>query len=481
MSSTIEKARAKAEQVDLEALKEIGIERTLEGYYLLGNYPPLTALSHSERKDVFKGNTQREFDTYLHIPFCDQLCNFCHFPFDLSGAVRGPCISSVESYLSDMKKEISMLNERIGGIIARSVYMGGGTPSFLSTGQLEDLLKHLRSEIEIGDVRFSFDMHPNSIHQRGFDEKLDMLREYGVNRVPIGGVDLTDKVLQGQQRGHTAKDTVNLAHMLKQKGFSYVVTDLIMGVPGQTPENWLKTLDILIENCEIDCAITKHLMFKKSAKIYKHYKRNPEDFPDIKDRMLQQLIAIERFAEAGYEQEPLYYFNRNSEAVNDQQVRKFESIDETGLLGIGVSSFGFVNGYQYFNSPDRTKYQFALYDSLPVWMASKLTPRQLFERDVMFGLKMSRGVDKQRIREKHGLDVNEEYAGIIQRFTEAGLLEDDGQYLRQTETGILFAEEVCDHFAGEDVRRKAEKEADSLNPIDPMQRFNYNMIGHRLE
>ena len=166
--------------------------------------------------------------------------------------------------------------------------------------------------------------------------------------------------------------------------------------------------------------------------------------------------------------------------MNYQQLRKFESLDETGLLPIGVSSFGFVNGHQYFNTPSITDYnQTVESDRLPVWRAAKLTSRQNFERAVMFGMK-SRGVDKRAVEEKYGFNVDGEYTDAIRRFEDVGLLESTPEYLRLTRLGELFAEEVCNHFAGEDVRRKAERTAAFTDPKHPIQRYNYNMIGHRL-
>jgi oxygen-independent coproporphyrinogen-3 oxidase len=372
-----------------------------------------------------------------------------------------------------------MLNERIGGIKAKSVYVGGGTPSFLSTRQARDLLGHLRSEIDIADeTDISFDLHPNTIHQVNLKEKLAALRDLGVNRIPIGGVDLNDEVLYLQHRGHKSKDTVELIQRLKLEGFDYVVTDLMMGVPGQTPENWEKTLDILIDICEIDCAMTFPLMFKASAQIFNTYARSPEMFPSIEDRTLMHIIAQEKFGQAGYSHDPLYYFNRNNDAKSDQQVAKFKNL---GLLGIGITAFGYVNGHQYFNLPDRRTYRKSMETGkLPIWRASKLTPRQLFERDIMFGLKLADGIDAEDLKTRHGLDVYREYEDSISSFERAGLMESDGDKLRMTWKGNLFSEEITDSFAGDDIRHKAESVAATTSPKSPVQRYNYNMIGHRV-
>ncbi len=466
-------AREEARKIDLGKLRSVGIERTIEKFYILGNYPPLTAMDECREEQLLDGNTQNELDVYMHFQFCEQLCSFCHFYMDQSA--RSSDDSQVTRYLENLKREVSMLNERIGGVKARSIYVGGGTPSFMSAEQIRDLFAHVRKEFTVPEgITITFDIHPEIMRSGYREAKFDALKKAGVNRISIGGVDLDDKVLRYQNRGHTAKETIELIQALKLSGFPHVVTDLMMGVPYQTPENWERTIETLTGDiCQIDCAMTFPMMFKSSQPLWTRYQRITEEFPTIEDRMVLQLVAMNGFAEAGYASGPIYYFNRGQEHVNDQQLRKFETLDETGLLPIGVSSFGFINGHQYFNTPDINEYNRQVESRrLPVWRAARLTPRQNFERAVMFGLK-SRGIDKIVIEEKYGLSIDAEYGTQIRRFIDVGLLESASDYLRLTKLGELFAEEVCHHFAGEDVKRKAERTAALVEPKNPIQRYNY--------
>ena len=469
--------RQEAAKIDLEALKEIGIERTHEGFYILGNYPPLTAMESCCEEELLDDNKQTELDIYVHFQFCNPLCSFCHFYTDQSASSSED--PKVLRYLENLKKEISLLNRNIGGVKARSIYVGGGTPSFMSAPQIRDIFRHIRSEFNVSeDITITFDVHPELVRSGQKDEKFNALLESGVNRIYIGGVDLNDEVIRYQNRQHTSKDVVELIQELKIKGFPHVVTDLIMGVPYQTPENWERTLEILINDCEIDCAMAFPLMFKASQPLWGRYKLRREEFPTITDRLILQLIAIERFEQAAYTHYPIYYFNRSAHHINDQQVRKFETIDETGLLAIGVSSFGFLNGHQYFNTPYIGAYYEALEsDRLPIWRAAKLTPRNLFEHYVMFGLK-AKGVDVKEAEKRYGFSTFEEYGPEIRELESSGLLESTDRYMKLTRLGILFAEEVCNKFAGKEVRMKAEYTASRVDPRDPIQRYNYNMLGH---
>lgn len=478
MSSTIEESKNFVDQVDFESLRKIGIDRTVESFYILGNYPPLTAMDPLSGETLLEGNQQNELDVYLHFQFCEQLCNFCHFQMDQRA--RSHDDPRVVRYLGNLKREISMLSYRLGRVKARSVYIGGGTPSFMSVRQIEDLFAHLNSEFTVpSGTIVTFDVHPE-ILRFGFDEKVEAFQRIGVNRIAMGGVDLNDRVLQTQQRGHSSKETLELITSLKLKGMPHVTADMMVGLPGQTMTSWERTLDLLIEN-EIDSAMVYPLMFKASQINWRQYQRDPSCFPTIRDKMIMQLLAMRKFEDAGYKQAPVYYFNREEEHANDQQLRKFESLNESGLLAIGLSSFGYLNGCQYFNTTNVNDYH-AMIESgrLPVWRGTQLSDRHKFERDVMFSLK-SRGIDKKEISERYGLSVDVEYGPIIQELESANLVESDSKKLKLTRLGILFAEEICDKFAGEEIRRKAERIALTVDPKHPLQRFNYNMIGHRLK
>ncbi|NQU78966.1 hypothetical protein HQ545_04320 [Candidatus Woesearchaeota archaeon] len=500
MSSAIEKAKKKAKQIDRESLNKLGIERTHEEYYIVGNYPPLAALDDVVEKgiDIFEGAGPRETDIYIHIPFCLQSCNFCHFYYEkiddpdveraqIIGGEKSAEIAQkekdrIEKYLSNLKQEISMVAEKVGGITARSIYIGGGTPSVLSAEQISDLFSHIRQYVSVPDeAEIKFDVHPQVAHDSERVAKFKALREAGVNKIAIGGVCLDDSVCSKQSRMHSGKDTAKLAIELKSVyGFDHVRTDLMMGTQRQTPENWEADLDELIEKCEVDCAMAFPLMFKASAQIYKSFVRDPAKFPSIEERDLLYLIAIEKFKEKGYTQDLLFYFNRESEE-DDQQMRKFKSLDETEMLCFGPTGFGFVNGHQYFNAPDEVSYNTAIEQGkLPVWRAAKLTERQLFERDVIFGLRTAEGVDKERMMKKYGRDLSTEYSTQISQFCEAGLLESDEEGIRLTEIGKLRGDEIAASFGGDDVRLKSEQVAMKEDPAGPVQRYHYHPHGHRL-
>lgn len=478
----VDKIRQQASNIDLKMLKKFGIERDLAKYYILGNYPPLIVLDSIAPKkieNIFinkEGATRKELDIYIHFPFCEKKCKFCHF--------YSVCHNQQEvaRYLTNLKKEIGKTVAAIGEIKARSVYIGGGTPSMMTARQITELVSFLKSKILVDkDTLFSFDINPNLNRDKHKNDKVNALITSGVNRVVFGGVDLNDDVLRGQGRVHTLNDEIELIDYLKHcnRGLQ-VAVDMMVGVPGQTLESWNETLDILIAK-KIDCVMVFPLMFKSVQANWYEYKKNTRSFPSVKERIELYLLTMERFNRAGYIHAPMHYFNLDEGAFNGQQIRKFESLDETELLAFGASSFGFINGFEYFNIPTIQEYNSRIESGeLPTWKALKLNRKMLLERDLMFQL-FSRGIQKKTINAKYGTDIDLRYKKIIRKLTTGGLIKSSKTKICLTKIGRLFAEEVCDKFAGEDVRSMAEKRAKRISPHDPLQRYNYNIIGHRLE
>ncbi|MFH1620760.1 MAG: coproporphyrinogen-III oxidase family protein [Patescibacteria group bacterium] len=478
----IKKTKQKAKKINLNTLKKAGIERDLKKYYILGNYPPLICLNDglNNKLDIFKPSknidTQKELEVYLHFPFCEKKCKFCHFYSVCNNE------QEISRYLKNLKKEIDITTRIIGKIKAKSVYIGGGTPSLMTPQQITDIIEFLKTKISIEkSTLFTFDINPNLNQDKLKKEKISAMLEAGVNRIVLGGVDLDDNVLARQGRVHSKKDEIEIIDYLKSlKNKPQVAADMMVGVPGQALESWNKTLETLIAK-QVDCVMVFPHMFKATQANWYEYRKDPKSFPSVMDRIELYLLTMDKFKKAGYIHTPLHYFNRGKEFFNEQQIRKFESLDETELLAFGVSSFGFINGYEYFNIPTLKEYNECIEkNELPTWKALKLTKKMLLERDIMFRL-FSRGVNKKFIQSKYNVNIDIKYKNIISKLVVAGLLKSNKTKLELTETGRLFAEEICDKFAGKEVKNIANKRVKDISPLDPIQRYNYNMIGHRLE
>ncbi len=205
---------------------------------------------------------------YLHIPFCHRRCFYCDFPVvplgDKASGENGPGSSSIKSYLKLLNREISRVC--VGGPLS-TVYIGGGTPSLLSSSQIFDLLDLLRTRFGFqSGAEITLELDPAS-----FDKfSLDGFLNAGVNRLSLGAQSFNDKVLFELGRRHTSKDlheacTLVNESFLNGKLFSWSL-DLIQNLPGQDLLSWkeelLEALDFSPPHLSVyDLSIEKGTVF----------------------------------------------------------------------------------------------------------------------------------------------------------------------------------------------------------------------------
>ena len=199
----------------------------------------LTVETESIESEVLKRTSPESFSLYLSVPFCPSRCSYCSFVSASTERTQKLIAPYTELLCREIEKTAEIVQSL--GLTLRSVYMGGGTPTTLSAEQLEDVL---------GTVRRCFDMsqcceftveagRPDTITS----EKLNALKKVGVDRVSINPQTLNDDILKSIGRRHTTEQFYNSFKLARECGFDHINTDLIAGLPGDTLESFLKTLD----------------------------------------------------------------------------------------------------------------------------------------------------------------------------------------------------------------------------------------------
>ncbi|WP_245574090.1 coproporphyrinogen-III oxidase family protein [Amycolatopsis nigrescens] len=461
----------------LARMRELGVYRTPLEYYLVGTYPPLKYLHDIEADEVFRGVTASQ-NVYLHIPFCEQYCTFCHFHKEINSDE-----ARVGKYVETLKRDITMARESVaaqvsGGLHASSVYFGGGTPSYLRPHQLADLMKHLWGNVGTSpDTEITFELHPGVVRQPDYAERLDAIAEGGVNRWVFGIQSMDEDVLRKLNRGHGKAEVHRLLEMLGERGIDNLNVDLIFGLPRQNLRNWYDTIVELL-----GLGLTKFnifpLMFKRSDPITRQYIREPEIFPDEFDRLKMHYMAEYLLKSVGFSRGPIFYYSKDP-VHSRQQQNKFDAIEEDNLVGIGVSSFGYVGGTQYYNICDTSQYLKDVDAGLsPVWRGHTLVPEERLRRSAMFGIR-SGGVDFAQLERTFGIDGSKLFAAELGRLEENGLIEVSGSRFSLTDLGSTVADGIGYLFASDEVMAKvAEVNELILSPsADPLDRYDYSPIG----
>ncbi len=220
-----------------ETGSERGAVRALQkNDFLRRDKAELTVLCAREACRILADRTPRDVEVYIGIPFCPTRCAYCSF-VSASTAAQG---SLIAPYVDALCRELSDGAERVRrlGLRVRTLYMGGGTPTTLSPGQLDRVLTAAQALGTPGEITVEAG-RPDTITS----EKLSVLRAHGVERVSVNPQTMDDAVLRAIGRRHTAADVGHAMELVRRAGFSCVNMDLIAGLPGDSAEGFAHSLE----------------------------------------------------------------------------------------------------------------------------------------------------------------------------------------------------------------------------------------------
>jgi oxygen-independent coproporphyrinogen-3 oxidase len=170
---------------------------------------------------------------YVHIPFCARICPYCAFYKTLLD--RSQTQRFCEALVHEL--EVHVQNRRL---VPMTIYFGGGTPTALTTGQLEFVLGGFRDHVDLSElIEWTIEANPGSVSA----SKAAVLHRLGINRISLGVQSWDNDLLKLLGREHDAKQAEESFQVFRRAGFSNVNVDLMFGLPGQTIDQWKQTLE----------------------------------------------------------------------------------------------------------------------------------------------------------------------------------------------------------------------------------------------
>ena len=253
------------------------------------------------------------FDLYIGIPFCTTRCSYCSFASGEIGDGR-----LVRPYVDALCTEISLSAEltRARGLRVRAAYIGGGTPTAISSGELERILARAQRAFP-GAVEWTVEAgRPDTIDR----EKLEMLRRMHVTRISVNPQTFSDDTLRRISRAHTAQQTVDAYLLAREMGFDDINMDLIAALPGEGVDDFAQSIDRAIALAP-DSVTVHTLAVKRSSRLHEDLVVHGDDgraraFDDAAARMVD--LARARLTAAGYR--PYYLYRQKYMAGNGENV-----------------------------------------------------------------------------------------------------------------------------------------------------------------
>lgn len=366
---------------------------------------------------------------YVHIPFCVKKCLYCGFystPYTAEGA---------DTFVSALGLEAARIRDRFSDNIFDTVYIGGGTPTVLSCGQLGAVFRIIREQFRIsGEAECTVEANPNSITSEG----LALLLDSGVNRLSIGVQSFSDSILRKLGRLHTGEEAVNAVAQARSAGFRNIGIDLIYGIPGQVFSDWQHSLESALALTP-DHISVYGLSLDEGTWFANEAAAGRLLLPDDEAVVTMSAFAVGALTDAGYGHYEISNFARPGFACR-HNVNYWE---RGAYLGIGPGAWSFLGGRRFSNSMDKEEYYRRLHAGLsPVVMNETVEPSQAVAEAVMLGLRMEKGVDLARFGLEHG-------ASALKRLTSKGTcLARNGfaavslDRLRLTERGTRLCDSV---------------------------------------
>ncbi len=424
------------------------VEQTEVGSYFVANYPPFSVWNTesvtTEARPALASPPVPgvPLGMYLHIPFCRKRCHFCYFRVYTDRNAR-----EVESYLDRLAREWELYAPMpaLAGRTIDFVYFGGGTPSFLSTAQLARLVDRLTETTPWKDAQeITFECEPGTLTEA----KLAAIRDMGVTRLSLGVENFDDRILDLNGRAHRSPEIGRSYAFARSLGFPQINIDLIAGMLGETDENWRACIDRTLA-LDPDSVTIYQMELPYNTTISSDILKHTGQFAEAvatwatKRRWVQEAFsALER---AGYHIGSAYT------AVKNPARTKFVYRDRlwqgADLVGLGVASFGHVNGVHMQNLDTWEKYSGAIeQDEIPLGRAYRPTTEERLIRE--FVLQLKRGaLTPDYFAAKYDVDVLERFAEGLRSLASAGYLaRADHKSVALTREGLLRVDVLLPRF-----------------------------------
>jgi coproporphyrinogen III oxidase-like Fe-S oxidoreductase len=425
-----------------------GVAEPEVGSYFVATYPPFSVWSaeavERDAKPALQAppNPATPLGLYLHIPFCRKRCHFCYFRVYTDKNAQ-----EIGRYLDVLAKEWEMYARQpaIAGRPLNFVYFGGGTPSFLSTTQLQGLVKSLTAVTPWNQAEeITFECEPGTLTEH----KLKAIRKMGVTRLSLGVENFDDRILEINGRAHRSPEIETAYRFARGLAFPQINIDLIAGMLGETDENWQRNIEktialepdsITIYQMELpyNTTITKDLLQKTGQMV------GTVAGWDTKRRWVQEAFAA--LEQAGYHIGSAYT------AVKDPAKTKFIYRDRlwqgADMAGLGVASFGHVNGVHIQNKDTWETYSEAVdRGELPLARAYRPTDDERMRRELVLQMKLGR-LRPAYFTEKYGVDVLQEFAAPFASLQREGYLtKADAEGIALSRDGLLRVDSLLPRF-----------------------------------
>lgn len=399
---------------------------------------------------------EKKLQLYIHIPFCVKKCQYCDF-------LSFPADESTQNaYVDALLREMAYYGPRCRDYVVTTVYIGGGTPSWLTETAIERIMRMVRNMFCVdSDAEVSIECNPGTVT----DHKFEVYRRAGINRLSIGLQSASDDELKLLGRIHTYEQFLKTYELARKNRFYNINVDLMNSLPGQTTESFYHTLQQVLR-LKPEHISAYSLIIEPGTPFYDLYK-----FDAVKQHAGMQTIALptedevyqmtkfteQVLKEAGYE----HYEISNFAKPGFECRHNIGYWQRANYLGLGLGAASLMENIRYSNVTDLYTYleqtknihegaweheiidpangQVLQVEQLPATnlhaSVERVQRKAQIEEFMFLGLRMIQGITREQFTETFGIQIEAVYQDVMQRLQEEGLLEKRAGRIYLTEQG----------------------------------------------
>ncbi len=375
----------------------------------------------------------RNIGLYLHFPFCLRKCYYCDF-LSYQGMKEW-----IEPYINALCTELREWKQHLSDCRVQTIYLGGGTPTIISAEKLAYVLDVCTSSFHVQEnAEITIEGNPGTIRR----EQLSLLKRAGVNRLSIGLQAWQAKHLETLGRIHGSEDFVNSVDMARNAGFDNINVDVMFGLPDQTLDEWMETLNrvcmlgiehVSMYSLKVEEGTMLHTWFSQGKICLPTHEEDRNMYYSGRDFLCQhglEQYEISNFALPGRESSHNLIYWNNEE-----------------YIGCGNGAHSHFNNERFSNLSHIKDYIDAV-----ITGTSRIEYRErISEADqrfetIMLNLRMVKGISKKSFAQRFGKDIHYYYGDVIRKLVDKKMLVEDEEYIRLTLRGMDVQNSVLLEF-----------------------------------
>ena len=369
---------------------------------------------------------------YIHIPFCAQKCLYCDFPsFARKDHLR-------KAYIEALNKEIISLREKHNNLEISTIFIGGGTPSVLEANELECLLKEVAKLNMAKDIEYSMECNPGNLTE----EKLEVMKKYGVNRISMGLQAKQDNLLKGLGRIHNYKTFKENFLLAKKVGFNNINVDLMFGLPNQRLNEWEETLREII-SLEPAHISAYSLIIEEGTAFYNLYENDKLKLPTEEEERKMYHLAKKILEENGFNQYEISNYAKERKECRHNLA--YWNMDN--WIGVGSAAASYINGKRIKNISSVEEYINSINEKgEAVEEIINNSKNDNMEEFMFMGLRKINGIDENEFKKRFSMNINDVYGEILNKYIDEGLLIRESGRIFLSEKGIEISNVIMADF-----------------------------------